>query len=326
MTLKVEPLVTIIVPSFNKGIYIEDTIESVIQQTYINWELLIIEDGSTDNSVQLISKYLELDKRICLINSKQNKGANVCRNIGINAAKGEYLIFLDADDILSIDCLTNRIKTITQYPELDFTVHTLQIFNKKIGDNDFKWLPKVKNPLKKFLSHQLPWQTMQPIWKLKFVLKINGFDETFQRLQDVEFHTRVLLQPNVNYLLINDSPDCFLRIDNARKNFDEFNFLCRWVNSVHLYCDKFYNKVEANKRKYLLGTIYRIIEQVSHQYKLNSISFNQFLELQKSIKAIQIYKSVYFLKKFYLYLGWKYNISKFKIPGLNYFLHKLIIL
>ncbi len=68
MTLKVEPLVTIIVPSFNKGIYIEDTIESVIQQTYINWELLIIEDGSTDNSVQLISKYLELDKRICLIN------------------------------------------------------------------------------------------------------------------------------------------------------------------------------------------------------------------------------------------------------------------
>ncbi|MCA0431105.1 MAG: glycosyltransferase family 2 protein [Bacteroidetes bacterium] len=319
------PLVTIIVPSFNKGDYIAETIESVIEQTYINWELIIIEDGSTDNSVHIITKFVELDKRITLINSKQNSGANVCRNIGINAAKGQYLIFLDADDLLNKNCLTNRIKIIIENPKLDFTVHTLQIFNKIIGDSNFNWFPNVKKPLKNFLSHQLPWQTMQPIWKLDFVLKIKGFDENFQRLQDVEFHTRALMQPNVKFLLLNELPDCYLRIDNARKNFDEFNFLKRWVNSVQLYCDKFYGNIENNNRKYLLGTIYRVIEQVSYQNRLKSISLIQFKELQTTIKKIQIYQSINFLKKFYLYLGWKYNRQKVRIPGINYILYKLLL-
>jgi glycosyltransferase involved in cell wall biosynthesis len=318
-------LVSIIVPSYNKGDYIVETIKSVIEQTYSNWELIIIEDGSTDNSVQIITKFVELDKRIILINSKKNAGANVCRNIGINAAKGEYLIFLDADDILNKNCLSNRIKIISKNPKLDFTVHTLQVFNKTIGDSKFNWYPNVKMPLKNFLSHSLPWQTMQPIWKLEFVLKINGFDENFKRLQDVEFHTRALMQPNVNYLLFNELPDCYLRIDNDRKNFNEFEFLNRWVNSVQLYCDKFYGIIKKNNRNYLLGTIYRVIEQVSYQNRLKSINLNQFLELQATIKNIQIYQSINFLKRFYLYLGWEYNKQKIRIPGINYILYKLLL-
>ena len=90
-------LVSIIIPSFNSARFIQECINSVLAQTYDNWELLIVDDFSSDNSCELIEKYN--DKRIYLIGLEKNVGAAKARNIAIRKAKGKYIAFLDSDDI-----------------------------------------------------------------------------------------------------------------------------------------------------------------------------------------------------------------------------------
>ncbi len=92
-------LVSIITPSYNASKFIEETINSVLMQTYTNWELIIVDDSSVDNSVEIIESYLKNDVRIKLIQLEKNIGAAEARNIGLRMAKGRYIAFLDSDDI-----------------------------------------------------------------------------------------------------------------------------------------------------------------------------------------------------------------------------------
>jgi teichuronic acid biosynthesis glycosyltransferase TuaG len=92
-------LVSIVVPVYNAARFIDETIKTVLDQTYTNWELLLIDDKSTDESVKLIKPYVAKDNRIKLLRNKQNSGAAISRNKGIDAAKGRYIAFLDADDL-----------------------------------------------------------------------------------------------------------------------------------------------------------------------------------------------------------------------------------
>ena len=95
-----EVLVSVIIPAYNAGLYIEETVRSVLAQTHKNLELIIINDGSTDNQDVIINKLLSEDKRIQYITQK-NAGVSAARNHGYKLSKGEYLGFLDADDIWS---------------------------------------------------------------------------------------------------------------------------------------------------------------------------------------------------------------------------------
>ena len=92
-------LVSIIVPVYNAEKFIKDTIKTVIDQTYENWELLLVNDCSTDKSVEIIKDYQQKDKRIKLFSNPKNSGAAVSRNKGIRESRGRYIAFLDADDL-----------------------------------------------------------------------------------------------------------------------------------------------------------------------------------------------------------------------------------
>lgn len=111
--MKKEPLVSIITPNYNCAKYIEETILSVLKQTYQNWELLIIDDCSNDNSYEIINKYLKLDNRIKLFIMNKNRGAAICRNKGIELSKGDYIAFLDSDDLWK----KNKIKLQIEFME-----------------------------------------------------------------------------------------------------------------------------------------------------------------------------------------------------------------
>ena len=91
-------LVSIITPSYNCAAFIGDTIDSIISQTYKNWELIITDDCSSDNSCEVIEQYIAKDSRIKLIKLEKNSGAGVARNTSIEAAKGRFIAFCDSDD------------------------------------------------------------------------------------------------------------------------------------------------------------------------------------------------------------------------------------
>ncbi|WP_168123462.1 glycosyltransferase family 2 protein [Paenibacillus sp. HB172176] len=92
-------MVSIITPAYNCEKYISKTIESVIRQTYIHWEMIIVNDQSTDSTENIILKYIKKDYRIKLINLEENSGAAVARNVALASAKGRFIAFLDSDDI-----------------------------------------------------------------------------------------------------------------------------------------------------------------------------------------------------------------------------------
>lgn len=106
------PLVSIITPNYNASKYIATTIESVQNQTYTNWELLIVDDCSTDNSVEIIKTFQKEDDRIKLLELPQNAGPAIVRNEGIKQAQGSYLTFIDSDDIWLPNFIETSLKKV----------------------------------------------------------------------------------------------------------------------------------------------------------------------------------------------------------------------
>ena len=105
---RIPNLVSIIMPSYNTAQYIEKTIKSVLDQTYTNWELIIVDDCSTDNTDEVVKNYLT-DKRIKYLKNEQNSGAAVSRNRALREAKGQWIAFLDSDDLWMPEKLEKQI-------------------------------------------------------------------------------------------------------------------------------------------------------------------------------------------------------------------------
>lgn len=108
-----EALVSIITPTYNSAAFISETISSVKNQTYLNWELLIVDDCSTDATVQVVGEFLS-DPRIRLIALSQNSGAGIARNTALSEAKGRYIAFLDSDDLWKPEKLVRQLQFMVQ--------------------------------------------------------------------------------------------------------------------------------------------------------------------------------------------------------------------
>ena len=103
-----DKFVSIIMPSYNTAKYISDSIESVMTQTYTNWELIIVDDCSTDNSLEIIRSFN--DKRIIILQNEKNSGAAISRNYALREAKGKWIAFLDSDDTWAPEKLEKQIR------------------------------------------------------------------------------------------------------------------------------------------------------------------------------------------------------------------------
>lgn len=119
-------LISIITPVFNSEGYIAETIESVLAQTYADWEMIIVDDCSTDNSKEIIRKFVKEDKRIHLIEFEENSGTGKARDIALQNAKGRFVAFLDSDDMWMPEKLEKQIRFMTKnnYP-ISFTSYKM---------------------------------------------------------------------------------------------------------------------------------------------------------------------------------------------------------
>lgn len=125
-----EKLLSVIMPIFNADEYLENSINSVLKQKYSNFQLILIDDGSTDSSSDICDKFAVLDKRIQVLH-KKNEGVAEARNDGLGLAKGEYITFVDSDDIVSNDMFKQLIKNLEEN-KADISICNYQEFNNKI--------------------------------------------------------------------------------------------------------------------------------------------------------------------------------------------------
>jgi glycosyltransferase involved in cell wall biosynthesis len=129
------PLVSVIIPLYNAQKYVAESIQSIINQTHTNWELIIVNDGSTDNGLEVAQKF-ESDK--IKVFSQKNKGASAARNYGIREAKGEYIQFLDADDLLSTNKIERQIEALEDKQDCISICNSVHFFN---GEDAFSIKP-----------------------------------------------------------------------------------------------------------------------------------------------------------------------------------------
>lgn len=143
------PMVSVITPSYNCSAFIKETIKSVQAQSYLVWEMLIVDDNSTDDSVSVIRKCIEHDPRIKLIPLTQNVGTARARNVGIKKTKGDFIAFLDSDDLwlptkleeqVSFMKMGNLAFSFTSYSMIDEKGNYMDMFVKAPKVVDYKYL------------------------------------------------------------------------------------------------------------------------------------------------------------------------------------------
>jgi len=218
-------LISVIIPVYNRRKLLAETLESVLSQTYENWECIIVDDGSSDGSQDIAKKYASKDPRYKFSERKRlPKGASTCRNIGIDSSVGEFVIFLDSDDILGAECLEYRIEKAQLLKDQDAIIFQTQLFTHKIGDSIHYWnkLTSESNDLERFINFDMPWSIMGPIWRKN---KLVYFNENTPSMQDWEMHIRQLLS-GMNYKIVADhSPTnvCYCRV-NGELNSIGLNF------------------------------------------------------------------------------------------------------
>jgi len=199
-------LVSIIIPTYNRAHLICETLDSIIAQIYTNWECIIVDDGSTDNTKELIVGYSEKDKRIQYHQRPVNrpKGANACRNYGFELSKGEYINWFDSDDIMLSEHLEKLVITL-QMESVDFVVGDCVNFEvgKVIDEKPYSFdKTKVKMDPVMYAKNQIGWITDDFLGKREIIQNIR-FNEKLDAGQEYNFFVRLLLQ-NKNGIFINE--------------------------------------------------------------------------------------------------------------------------
>lgn len=207
-------MISIITPSFNRAYIIDETAQSIFNQSSGDWEWIIVDDGSTDGSWDKLMAYARLNPRVRIFQRDRGpKGACTCRNIGAENARGEFLIFLDTDDLLAKDAIKHRIveaqkrtkDVLPYFPIVTFEADPKEGFWWDDKENPVSWLTGL-------FTMTPPCQGTAPLWPRDEFLRIGGWREDLRVWQDVELHIRAYAE-GLRFVAVPDAePDIFLRL------------------------------------------------------------------------------------------------------------------
>jgi len=194
------PRCTVIVPCFNYGHLLGETLDSVLCQTEPDWECLVVDDGSTDDTGEVVGRYARNDARFKYI-YQNNKGLSAARNTGLRAAQGEFLQFLDADDLIQQRKLELQSQFLSKNPDIDITFGEMRYFRTGSPDQLFLSIDGKNEPLTKrvvgagcdVLSFLLVDNIMvvnSPLLRKRVAESAGYFDETLKALEDWEYWLR----------------------------------------------------------------------------------------------------------------------------------------
>lgn len=174
---EMKPLVSIIIPCYNQSDFLEETLNSVFSQTYSNWECIIVDDGSTDNTSIIAQSWTQKDARYIYI-KKENGGVSSSRNLGIKKAKGDFIQFLDSDDLLASTKIMDSIGAIQKY-SAEVVCSNYLMFSKTINNS--------KPPFSQIGDYDLTFNNLARYWNNGFTIPIHCWFFKASLFSDVEF-------------------------------------------------------------------------------------------------------------------------------------------
>jgi len=309
--------ISIVIPSYNRSSYIIETLQSVVNQTSSDWECIIVDDGSTDGTEGMVKEFIVgyPEKSFKWMRNERTKGAQGARNTGFLHSKGEYLVFLDSDDLLDRHCIESRLHVAKSHPLYDYYTFPVKLFTKIPGDSDYVWNRMNKKDwsiLDRMLVHDAPWQTLGCLWSRKAIDKIGMWDERVTSLQDWDAHIQAVMHPELKGWL---NPD--------EKAFDAFYR----VGSHDSVSKKFVSKKGAETNIYLVDKAYHALQKYG-LLEEHLPAFRQFLWIMNTLVSITDnemgkelyakYRHVYNIDglkslAYHFYISMRFDMSKPKV-------------
>ena len=287
--------ISIVIPIYNSEKYIKRCLDSIVKQINDNiLEILVIDDCSTDNSLQILKEYENDEKRIKIIEKKINSGVSNSRNIGINKAKGDYIMFIDSDDFLAENAIESLTKMIKLY---DYDLIKFNYFKyydnftyKKIKDNSIYNKLSNEEILLNFINGNIDSYIFNALFKRDILLRTNLFDEEIIMMEDrllyleilkvikkIHFSNEYLYYYYVNH---NGASKSITKIENNIYNLSKLNCKAKKIlenndmvkifNSVTI---KYYLRAISNLYKYNKKIWYQVCK---NNNLLRNIKYSEF--------------------------------------------------
>lgn len=300
-------------PVYNSGIYLKEALESIFVQTFCDYEIICIDDYSNDDlTKEILKKYQSAHKNMQVIRSEKRLGAGKARNLGFKEATGEYIIFLDADDIFSADFLEKMYQCICEN-NADVCICGFEVFytrnNKKYVN--YKWLPndhKISEKNSEEWILNIPTSAWNKLCKREYLKKYNILFQSLPSCNDVYFSCRVLLDtkriscidrfPLISYRINNESQisanrnprylyDSLLYLYEVEQRNCDRTLLLQWMAALLLKngiaeiekCNSEFNKAQYYN---LLRNFFKnnkitfqnmVLESMAEKFKMNSCEY-----------------------------------------------------
>ena len=212
-------LVSIIIPCFNYGHLIAETLNSLIQQSYPDWECIVIDDGSSDQSGKIVADFVAKDSRFQYIH-QENQGVSTARNAGIHAARGTFLLFLDADDLIEKRKLEFQVQFLMARPDVDIVYGDAYFFMtgnpdlrlNSMKEDNLSWMPKISGQGLPVVMQLLKANMMpinSPIVRRRVIDTCGFFVDGMQYCEDHEYWLRCALK-GMSFLYMHFPESCAL--------------------------------------------------------------------------------------------------------------------
>ncbi|MCD0473687.1 glycosyltransferase [Flavobacterium sp. EDS] len=284
------PLVTVIIPTYNRKEYLETAIQSVVDQSYKNIEIIVIDDGSTDNyAVSICDKFSN-----CTYFYKENGGLSSARNYGINLSEGEFIAFLDDDDFWESSKIEKQVKILLENHSVDCVHSSVAVVNEK-GELTGSYFGAAQNKIDK-RSGYVFWNALG-CWVVKSptpLIRKNVFqsdllfDETIKVGEDIDFYQRMFYRHKLHYI---NEPLAFYREHN---NTERLSLQLKKYIGIE-------NKMFLNLKKMGIKNPF-ILHLIAVKLLKKAIKNNNFIypEAKINISRIHIYlRPDYFLNRYF---------------------------
>ena len=286
---------SIIIPVYNKTIYLGKCLKSIFRQSERDLELICVDDGSTDGSREIIEGFAQEDSRVKLI-SQANQGAGVARNVGIKAAKGEYIAFLDADDFYPTNDILGRLYAAAKtnnadicggsFCEVDGDKHVSSFTGDMAGNTFSKegWL--------NFCDYQFDYAYYRFIYRREFLLSNQLFFPDYRRYQDPPFMLRAFAAAGKFYT-ITDVTYCY-RINHCPVDWSVekvYDLLCGIEDNLAFSAQHKFEKVHMLNYMRLCKDFCRPIVDTAMQYDADGKILKKLVNVQSAVNKQMLSES-----------------------------------
>ena len=292
------PLVSIIIPTYNRAHLIKQTLNSVLKQSYTNWECIVVDDGSTDNTGNVITEYCAKDARFQYHHRPNDrpKGANACRNYGFELSKGDYIQWFDSDDLMYIDKLKHQIEyALLHKADVVVTSHTITQRIKQVKQGKENIFSK-ENFYINYILGKHPVLTGEVMLERSIVSNYK-FDENLHKAQEFDFFSRVFEQ-KLTYCFVNTPLYYYRQSDDsiskaASKGSDK-------QSESLIYLSK---KLQNNHKNNEL-----IVKRAKHQARKTYKWLVKHNKIKKLVIHFSFFKDAYQMPYIKFFLFFMYNI------------------